>query len=212
MRISVNSRLKRLPQAGLHVHCLVVKDAMNSGLPLNSKDHLVLNCQSVWVSIVWAVLVTMSFYMYNLVELVSLPYSYFLRLDTSASLSSQEVIELFQGLQPTDVCTKPKELVPRTEEGKILALAANFKNQCERDRRAFNAHPIRFNLMCILMRIKWEHTLNYTVCQTWLCVCMCSCFYMIEVGYKPVRELFEHSFEGDCFPSTFSMYKHATDQ
>ena len=25
-------------------------------------------------------------------------------------------------------------------------------------------------------------------------------------------ELFEHSFEDDCFPSTFSTYKYATDQ
>ena len=115
-QISINSRVKRLPQAGLHVHCLVVKDAMYCELPLNSKDHLVLNCQSVWVSIVWAVLVTMSLYMCNIVELVSLPYSYFLRLDTSTGLSSKEAFELFLRLQPTDVY---KELVPRTEEGKM---------------------------------------------------------------------------------------------
>ena len=93
----------------------------------------------------------MSFYVCNLVELVSLPYSYFLRLDTSTGLSSKEAFELFLRLQPTDVYKKLKELVPRTEEGK----------------------------MC---------TVKHTVCQTWLCVCMCSCLYVIGVGYKPMCE------------------------
>ena len=118
----------------------------------------------------------MSFYVCNPVELVSLPYSYFLCSDTSTGLRSQEVIEPFQGLQPTDVCTKPEKpevqemfdvftkLVAGTEEGKMCSV-------------------------------------KYTVYQTWLSVCMCSCFYVIGVGYKPMCELFEHLFEGDCFPS-----------
>ena len=71
----------------------------------------------------------MSLYVCNLVELVSLPYSYFLCSDTSTSLSSQEVFELFM------------KLLAGTEEGK----------------------------MC---------TVKYTVYQTWLCVCMCSCSYV----------------------------------
>ena len=37
-------------------------------------------------------------------------------------------------------------------------------------------------------------TVKYTVYQTWLCVCMRSCFDMIGIGYKPVWELFEQSF------------------
>ena len=75
-----------------------------------------------------------------------LPYSYFLHSDVSTSLSSQETFELFDELQPTDVCKKSKELLRRTEEGK----------------------------MC---------TVKYTIYQTWLCVCMCNCFYKIGVGY-----------------------------
>ena len=64
----------------------------------------------------------MSFYVCNLVELVSLPYSYFLCSDTSTSLSSQEAFVSFQVLQPTDVCKKSRELVPRTEEGKMCTV------------------------------------------------------------------------------------------
>ena len=94
----------------------------------------------------------MSFYMCNLVEIVSLPYSYFLCSDTSTSLSSKEVFEVLM------------KLLAGTEEGNVC-------------------------------------TVEYTVCQNCLCACMCSCFYMIGVGYKPMCGLFEHSFEDDCFPS-----------
>ena len=113
----------------------------------------------------------MSFYMYNLVELVSLPYSYFLRLVTSTGLSSKEAFEFFLRLQPTDVYKKLKKLVPRTvvsKERKELLAGTDEGKMC---------------------------TVKYTVCQTWLSVCMCSCFYVIGVGYKPMCELSEHSFE-----------------
>ena len=87
-----------------------------------------------------------------------------------------------------DVYKKLKKLVPRTVVSKELKelLAGTEEGK-----------------MC---------TVKYTVCQTWLCVCMCSCFYVIGVGYKLMCELSEHLFERECFPSTFRMYKHATNQ
>ena len=107
---------------------------------------------------------TMSFYMCNLVELVSLPYSYFLYSDTSTSLSSKEAFESFQGLQPTDVYTKLKELVPRTylSSQEVFEVCTKLLAGTEEGK------------MC---------TVKYSVYQTWLCVCMCSCFYMIGVGH-----------------------------
>lgn len=86
--------------------------------------------------------------MCNLVELVSLPYSYILRLDTSTGLSSQQVIEPFQGLQPTDVCTKLKKLEVQEMFDVFTKLEAGTEE----------------GKMC---------TVKYTVYQTWLCVCAC---------------------------------------
>ena len=62
----------------------------------------------------------MSFYVCNPVELVSLPYSYFLRLDASTSLSSKEAFELL--LRLTDVYKELKELLAGTEEGKMCTV------------------------------------------------------------------------------------------
>ena len=86
-------------------------------------------------------------------EFVSLPYSYFLRLDTSTSLSGKEVIEPFQGLQPTDVCTKLKKLEVREMFDVFAKLVAGTEE----------------GKMC---------TVKYTVYQTWLCVSHdCSVLY-----------------------------------
>ena len=64
----------------------------------------------------------MSFHMCNLVELVSLPYCYFLHSDIGEQPRSIGALpKFFPRLKP-DVCTISEELVPRTEEGKMLGL------------------------------------------------------------------------------------------
>ena len=58
----------------------------------------------------------MSFYVCNPVELVSLPYSYLLRVDTSTSLIGQE------GFEYIVVYKELKELLAGTEEGKMCTV------------------------------------------------------------------------------------------
>ena len=82
----------------------------------------------------------MPFYVCNLVELVSLPYSYFLCSDTSTSLSSQVFKERLAGTEEVKMCT-----------------------------------------------------VGYTVCQPWLCLWMCSCFYMIGLGLDLRGSIFAQS-------------------